>query len=88
MVAEAPGAASAQQSHTPPLSPWLQLMLAEIARKRAEREHEQAEAARRVLERAAEQPDTRAASAAATTPGAARTGPDAVLHMSPPQRGS
>jgi hypothetical protein len=63
-------------------------MLAEIARKRAEREHERAEAARRVLERAAEQRDTRTANAAATAHSAARAGPDAVLHMSAPQRGS
>jgi hypothetical protein len=88
MVAEAPGASSAQHSPTPPLSPWLQLMLAEIARKRAEREHERAEAARRVLERAAEQPDTHTANAAASAHDAARAGPDAVLHMSPPQRGN
>jgi hypothetical protein len=88
MAAEVPGAASAQQSRTPPLSPWLQLMLAEIARKRAEREHERAEAARRVLERAAEQHHTRTANAAATAHDAVRAARDAVLHMSPPQRGS
>ena len=63
-------------------------MLAEIARKRAAIEHERAEAARRVLERAAEPPDARAANPAATTDGAAHSRPHAVLHMSTPQRGS
>jgi hypothetical protein len=36
-----------------PLSPWLQLMLAEIARKREELECTRSEQARRELERAA-----------------------------------
>jgi hypothetical protein len=55
MVAEA--SAAPRPSPTPQsraaLSPWLQLMLAEIARKRVATEHERAEAARRTLERAA-----------------------------------
>jgi hypothetical protein len=85
---EASASSPAQPARTPPLSPWLQLMLAEIARKRAAIEHERAEAARRVLERAAEPPGPGAANPAATTHGAAHAAPDAVLHMSTPQRGS
>jgi len=91
MAAEA-GAASAsapaQPPRTPALSPWLQLMLAEIARKREALEHERTEAARRILERAAQPPDMCAASPAETGHGAAHAGPNAVLHMSTPQRGS
>ncbi|HYB32966.1 MAG TPA: hypothetical protein VED45_05995 [Steroidobacteraceae bacterium] len=76
MAAEEPGPAAppapAHKSRAPVLSQWLQLMLAEIARKRTEREHERAEAARRVLERAAEEAETRAERAAAETRGEPR----------------
>jgi hypothetical protein len=43
----------------PPLSQWLQLMLAEIAAKREAQEHAHAEEARRRLERAANAPAAR-----------------------------
>jgi hypothetical protein len=78
----------AQPARPAALSPWLQLMLAEIARKRAAIEHERAEAARRVLERAAEPSDTRAANPAAAAHGETPAAPRTVLHMSSPQRGS
>ncbi len=47
-----PAAAPSQsESHAPPLSQWLQLMLAEIAAKREALEHARAEEARRSTER-------------------------------------
>jgi len=63
---EGPQAAARQKSNSPqpgaqeksnaaPLSAWLQLMLAEIARKRAELDSARAETARRELERAADE---------------------------------
>jgi hypothetical protein len=45
-----------EKSPAPPLSHWLQLMLAEIARKREELESARAEAARRDAERGAQHP--------------------------------
>jgi hypothetical protein len=53
----------------PALSEWLQLMLAEIARKREESEHARSEQARRALELAAEKPASRAARDAAPSQG-------------------
>jgi hypothetical protein len=52
----------------PALSEWLQLMLAEIARKREELEHARAEQAQRVLEGAAESPEAAAARQAESAP--------------------
>jgi len=54
-VTESPAAPLSQQdtAHVAALSQWLQLMLAEIARKREDLERARAEAARRELEGAA-----------------------------------
>ena len=41
---------AAEESPEPPLSPWLRLMLAEIIRKREEREQAHAEQLRREIE--------------------------------------
>jgi hypothetical protein len=55
----------------PALSEWLQLMLAEIARKREELEHARSEQARRELERTAHEPVSAATAEAAREHGAA-----------------
>lgn len=52
-------ALSGSESHAPALSQWLQLMLAEIAAKRAALERARAEEARRRHERAAARADLR-----------------------------
>ena len=64
-------ALSQKESPIAPLSQWLQLMLAEIARKREDHERARAEAARRELEGAAHKAAGREASAP-PTPGEGR----------------
>jgi hypothetical protein len=56
MGSESPRPLSGSQSHAPALSPWLQLMLAEIAAKREALERARAEEARRRSERSGAAP--------------------------------
>ena len=48
-----PPLSKGEESHEPPWSPWLRLMLAEITRKREEREQARAEQLRRETEEGA-----------------------------------
>lgn len=60
--------AEGETAHSSPLSQWLQLMLAEIDRKREEQERGRAEAARRAME-------TDATAAARGAPGGSENPP-------------